>query len=289
MLGPTESCIPCTGMTYSGHGTTCRECPAPLVVNDNHTQCSACPPGRGPDADRTSCLDCTGSAYSSQGTTCAECPAPLIVNAEHTECSACSPGRGANADLTSCEDCTGSTYSVFAICQVCTAPGVVSPDHTSCSFCSPGSMPNENRTACSNCSPGRYSPSGVECEQCERPLITDGISCDLCPEGSGLPWDATSAGSCQNCTGQQYSSNGRCAVCQAPNVVNAAHTACDTCLCQNGGTCTNGLVDQCDCAPGWTGDLCETNIDECLSASNRTSVCANDATCIDGVNAFQCV
>ena len=42
---------------------------------------------------------------------------------------------------------------------------------------------------------------------------------------------------------------------------------------------------QCDCgSTGFTGRHCETNIDDCLGVH-----CLNNATCIDGVNAYRCM
>ena len=39
----------------------------------------------------------------------------------------------------------------------------------------------------------------------------------------------------------------------------------------------------CQCRLGYTGQLCETNINECSS-----SPCQNNATCVDLVNSFAC-
>lgn len=42
-------------------------------------------------------------------------------------------------------------------------------------------------------------------------------------------------------------------------VLEGAPLPCDSSPCQNGGTCTNGMVDySCACPSGWTGDNCET-------------------------------
>lgn len=59
---------------------------------------------------------------------------------------------------------------------------------------------------------------------------------------------------------------------------------CASSPCQNGGTCTdvvNGVT--CACRPGFSGLLCQTNINECASTP-----CQNGATCVDGTNSFSC-
>ncbi|KAM9307125.1 versican core protein [Pholidichthys leucotaenia] len=56
-------------------------------------------------------------------------------------------------------------------------------------------------------------------------------------------------------------------------------------VCQNGGSCyMKGEQNICICAPGYTGQYCETDVDECHS-----NPCLNGATCLDGDNAFTCL
>ncbi|KAK1884485.1 Versican core protein, partial [Dissostichus eleginoides] len=60
---------------------------------------------------------------------------------------------------------------------------------------------------------------------------------------------------------------------------------CTTNVCQNSGTCyRRNTQNMCVCAPGFTGQLCETDVDECQS-----NPCLNGATCLDGVASFTCL
>lgn len=54
--------------------------------------------------------------------------------------------------------------------------------------------------------------------------------------------------------------------------------------CLNGGTCVDSVGSfSCKCRPGFEGDRCETEVDECASHP-----CRNGASCRDYVNSFVC-
>ncbi|XP_074473101.1 versican core protein isoform X2 [Sebastes fasciatus] len=60
---------------------------------------------------------------------------------------------------------------------------------------------------------------------------------------------------------------------------------CSTNVCHHGGSCYKKHTQHiCVCAPGYTGQLCETDVDEC-----RSNPCLNGATCLDGVDSFSCL
>ena len=54
--------------------------------------------------------------------------------------------------------------------------------------------------------------------------------------------------------------------------------------CSGNGRCVDMVnIFLCDCEPGYTGADCETNIDDCV---NRN--CSGNGVCVDGVNSFSC-
>ncbi|HNN92737.1 MAG TPA: right-handed parallel beta-helix repeat-containing protein [Pseudomonadota bacterium] len=59
---------------------------------------------------------------------------------------------------------------------------------------------------------------------------------------------------------------------------------CGLTACQNGGIChTDGIAATCECPAGFSGALCETNINDCPA-----DACENDGTCVDGVGSYSC-
>lgn len=60
---------------------------------------------------------------------------------------------------------------------------------------------------------------------------------------------------------------------------------CNSTICKNGGECIDGpgYSYNCHCRDGWTGDLCEEDIDECLS-----SPCQNGGLCLNIPATYTC-
>ena len=78
---------------------------------------------------------------------------------------------------------------------------------------------------------------------------------------------------------------------------------CSSNPCQHEGNCTDEMISYaCQCPFGYTGNNCETNIDECasilcendspcsetLDPDSGTTPCKNGGTCVDGIGSFTC-
>ncbi|KAJ7409870.1 Delta and Notch-like epidermal growth factor-related receptor [Willisornis vidua] len=65
--------------------------------------------------------------------------------------------------------------------------------------------------------------------------------------------------------------------------------ACQSQPCQNNATCTDGVQKHdgssftCSCLPGYTGELCQSEIDHCLQQP-----CQNGGTCSSNIHGFSC-
>jgi hypothetical protein len=72
-----------------------------------------------------------------------------------------------------------------------------------------------------------------------------------------------------------------------PNSTSPNSTTPDACAavnCDNGGTCVaDGDRATCECAAGYEGESCETNIDDCAGVT-----CENGGSCVDEVEGFSC-
>ncbi|OWR48962.1 crumbs [Danaus plexippus plexippus] len=111
----------------------------------------------------------------------------------------------------------------------------------------------------------------------------------------GEPWGASEGAGCVLCVEAQCQRGAHC-----QDVRNSYACACppgyagdycerdiDECLhhdCRNGATCKDEVAKySCLCPAGYDGDLCENDIDECASGP-----CGHGATCVDEPGGFRC-
>ena len=107
-------------------------------------------------------------------------------------------------------------------------------------------------------------------------------------ESSG---DASSSGA-DPCTPNPCKNGGSCDAgsCACPPGFEGerCETNIDDCVefsCMNGSACVDGVNEaSCDCLPGFEGVICQVNIDECEGVE-----CVNDGACIDGIDEFSCL
>ncbi|XP_045189859.2 uncharacterized protein LOC123547109 isoform X2 [Mercenaria mercenaria] len=124
--------------------------------------------------------------------------------------------------------------------------------------------------------------SGINCEN-------DINECDIQPSvclngGVCVNLNGTYSCKCGNDRDGNYFSGFNCEMATTYCVVHQ-DVVNDQPACKNNGTCRALVGDyRCDCAPGFSGRRCRTNIDECA-----TYPCRYNSTCVDGINGHTCV
>eukprot|EP00057_Strongylocentrotus_purpuratus_P011936 XP_011666410.1 PREDICTED: latent-transforming growth factor beta-binding protein 4-like [Strongylocentrotus purpuratus] len=104
-----------------------------------------------------------------------------------------------------------------------------------------------------------------------------GTACDDVNECAGVP-NPCGNGECTNTHGSYM------CVCDSGFTISEDGSTCDVecggAVCQNAGACVSS---QCKCVNGFTGSMCENDIDDCI-----LDPCENGGSCTDEVNAYTC-
>uniref|UniRef100_A0A8C4ECW7 Sushi, von Willebrand factor type A, EGF and pentraxin domain containing 1 n=1 Tax=Dicentrarchus labrax TaxID=13489 RepID=A0A8C4ECW7_DICLA len=255
-------------------GRMCVQCPVGTYFSLEHNECASCWLGSYQDQEGQleckSCPEGTSTAYL-HSRSVAECKGQ------------CKPGSHSLNGLEICESCPlGHFQPAFGAreCLVC-------PDETS--TVTRGAV---DETECGvPCSAGHFSRTGlVPCYPCPRDYYQPehGRSyCLSCPfYGTTTVTGATTIQHCSS-FGSSFLPKEE-SVTAAPEVevsedYQASSQVFHECFlnpCQNKGTCEEvGAGYVCTCMPGFTGFLCEAEVNECISFP-----CLNEGVCVDEVN-----
>ncbi|XP_059481287.1 protein jagged-1b isoform X2 [Neocloeon triangulifer] len=190
--------------------------------------------------------DCVGQCQN--GATCID-----LVNNFHCACLPGFTGKECDVNINECEsnpcknggECNDGIDSFRCICPVGFVGKTCEVDHDHC-----------NPNPCKNDAP------------CLVNAQEEGYFCH-CPQG----WEGKNCSSpvsnyVDSCSAQSLLSNG------SATGICGQH---GTCVAQPGGNYW------CQCDPGYTGQFCHENINDCAD-----NVCKNGGTCVDKVNSFQC-
>ena len=228
----------------------CLHCPAGTFASKDMHMCTLCPRGWYQDSTRqASCRQCPDGTYTKQ-----------MGSKSLTDCiPVCGYGMYSATGLVPCLQCPSNTYSGsppidgFKECQNC-------PQNTY-TYSAGSTTINECRV---KCPAGTYSETGLEpCAPCPTNFFQELEGQTTCKECSSkertlrpgaLSREACSAGQCSSIT------------------------------CQNGGVCiVLNHEPSCYCPAGFSGHLCDVDINECLSEP-----CYNGGTCVDNPQGYVC-
>ncbi|XP_022086769.1 fibrillin-1-like [Acanthaster planci] len=278
-----------------------------LVCEEGHIRrggtCLECPVGTYHSPVLDECIRCEHGTFQNETgqLTCKACPEGTNTSDDGARRAVhChSPCRAGTYSLTGLEPCLACPLNTFqstegaTSCLQCSADamtqyeGALSQDD--CMFpCDAGSFSMSGYQPCIPCAPGWYQPMRGQ------------HACLPCPDGmSSIELGASDVTSCierASCHLRPCQHNGTCIVrsdvnayCQC--ITGFTGALCDTniddCqegLCMHGGTCHDKVAGyQCDCPPGFEGTNCEVDIDECQSGP-----CINALSCNDGINSYLC-
>ncbi|XP_064617081.1 protein crumbs-like isoform X2 [Liolophura sinensis] len=130
--------------------------------------------------------------------------------------------------------------------------------------------------------------TGYTGQNCEEDIDECAISPSVClHDGTCENTNGSFTCGCRGQNGIYYTGQN----CELTTNYCLAAPVLDPPACWNNATCKAGSRNYtCICAPGFEGQRCKTNIDECQLVRDRENKepCANNGTCFDGINKYTC-
>ncbi|XP_071447350.1 protein jagged-1b-like [Hetaerina americana] len=246
--------------------------------------------------------DCVGQCEN--GATCID-----LVNDYHCACQPGYTGRNCHIDTNECEsspcrnggECVDLINGFRCICPVGYTGAMCEVDHDQCN-----PNPCKNDAPCFNTQADYYChcSENWEGKNCSSPRITcNSPPCDAMVDSCAGPGDVANSTALVVALGSKdfvpsgiCGEHGRCisqpgggfrCVCDPGYTGQYCHENINDCKlnpCQNGGTCVDKVNSfQCICKEGWEGNICSQNKNEC-----EPNPCRNNGTCIDGIADYVC-
>ncbi|KAI8778024.1 fibrillin-3, partial [Biomphalaria glabrata] len=255
------SCL--NGLKLDVDGVTCsvtKECSTKVCSDKcavvNNVETCLCPIGKILDSGNANCTDVDLCKNNPCSDTCAETP-----DGTHITCG-CPTGKKLALDGITCQSCTEGTYgdSCSKTCS-CTSANTISCDKV---------------TGQCNCKPGW---TGSSCSDDLNECLTT-TSCQTNAHCVNTPGSYV----CK-CDLGYYLNNGQCQACTSGTYGEECKNQCQCDMSHSTCSVTTGV---CHCHSGWTGALCDKDLNECDSSNLCTSANKLHWVCKNTPGSYKC-